>query len=1374
MSDTKTMYPSGVRQPNRNQKNPISRWCFKEIRRKGDVYNLGCANPNDPRYYHEWSNAEEILYGREIQCGRPSTKHCSHATYYNIAGYRNTCPIAGCNGTYNQPATLQLEMSKSHLSNYDIIDGSEIHSVTINFKHKCVGIDVANGKQHTNWGPNFCGFSQYPDLKVLKMYITDSNGNIKGNTVIHNNNPPLGAYEGVSATFNGVTYNDISNGFINIVYQRNLSTNPGNIYIKDFTISINYTNAFPYITGTSNTKEAFTSENIEKCATKIIHTIEVGYKNKTQKMPKSKWPIDLRNNITVYPPDKVSYTKRLINDEYNNKVEYTFQDRSGVIGDKAIIYSLTNIGGPSTFSSVIGTKSDTQYNLALTYKAKLHSTPNIKVPKTFIQNSVASESLTSLVVSGENICFNKMEIYADGIDTTPIYTITSYNANKTTNIIKDTDIIGFHNVVTQLSCGYHTLFFRIDEQDSSEIKQIVIQIVPMKHTFKVFVNPSDKKTYDDSSCANDEMETDVNLTRIPYTQCKQDDIRLLSIQRTDNQATVVPPTFKISTDTNYQNKNPNSQETINKGLQIVNNISFEPDEIKKFDVSVKFPGEYSFTIQQDNSFSCDKNPDKRTIDITPNHKQNHDVLFVRGEDSTSFDYDYVVAWEGDNIEEPIMVSEIDIGSSFNDIRLCVEKEKFATGLSQMGMAKLKVTNKSQRTLNNIKVELNVLVKNDDGELEATLDEFFDDGIFATLSENFLAYNKNHINNLDILNLPNTIDDDDIDEENVQILIKTLEFDEIDKKGDSIEINIPFISRIDKEVYIQLLIFEEAMPIYLYGDCDSAKKPINLFELVVYDSILTEMSIEGNNDLLDVDTSHKPCPDECFTTALTYKIRNIDSSSTEKQSAKTIITNDSNLIPYKFGYYEGNQLIEKNSSQILSQTSRVKKVIWDREEKSITKPLSYALVYGDIEFPNHTKTTTVGRTNQNGEVTFFIDIPMDIKRKYTINQLLKDVLVFKYYGNTEHRHSVLLIDPDNNLIRTYQSEDDKNPVIFDYQQTYKRYQAGDIVSLTLSLSYVETSLSNDIIFYPNIQEPGSNDELIVYYEVCNLQKEVYDLNTGNPNIFTWKCSNCNYIHRGVSAPLECPHCNEKSFYRSPVSYNQGIVKTTFKTDDYQLIENEVSKDIYLGIDTDLSSLVSIEKRVVEQNELNIIHIRLINKIKDNKEVRCLIDLGPHPEVLLGEYGVTDISMEDGDCNTYYLHTWECDNSDCKQKYHSINAPEKCDVCDGTSFHQVYLWKCENCETIHHSFESPTECSHCHRTTTATNDDEKTSFSQVDNEKRTLVEWLIGDMDANTESNCQIILKGKQIGLSEISISLYDYLHKGSSDINHHFGEKRCQC
>ena len=84
MSQKITMYPTGVSQPNRNQDSGLQGKCLKAVRRNGTSYTTRCDTQKDPKYHHEWSNAEEILNGKTIQCGRPSTHMCSHATYYGI------------------------------------------------------------------------------------------------------------------------------------------------------------------------------------------------------------------------------------------------------------------------------------------------------------------------------------------------------------------------------------------------------------------------------------------------------------------------------------------------------------------------------------------------------------------------------------------------------------------------------------------------------------------------------------------------------------------------------------------------------------------------------------------------------------------------------------------------------------------------------------------------------------------------------------------------------------------------------------------------------------------------------------------------------------------------------------------------------------------------------------------------------------------------------------------------------------------------------------------------------------------------------------------------------------------------------------------
>ena len=133
MSKIISLYPTKITQPNSNERNPITKWNFKEVRRGGKTYPYGSANPNDPRYFHAWTNTSNLLSGGIAQCGRPSTYHCSHKTYYSIKGYRNTCPIAGCNGTYN---SLTKYCTSSY---YGVVDNK-------------TELELADDAARQNWG----------------------------------------------------------------------------------------------------------------------------------------------------------------------------------------------------------------------------------------------------------------------------------------------------------------------------------------------------------------------------------------------------------------------------------------------------------------------------------------------------------------------------------------------------------------------------------------------------------------------------------------------------------------------------------------------------------------------------------------------------------------------------------------------------------------------------------------------------------------------------------------------------------------------------------------------------------------------------------------------------------------------------------------------------------------------------------------------------------------------------------------------------------------------------------------------------------------------------------------------------------------------
>ena len=1237
MVETSVIYPSNVRQPLADtlKQNPFP-CCIKAVGRDGEYEGYYCASRDDPRYYHEWTNAIELTRGGETQCGRPSNYYCDHATYYQIAGYRNTCPIAGCSGTYFQPAILQLELSKNHLENHGIIEGTEMHSVTLNFSHRSLGVDVSNSSTSSNWGPNFCGFDKYPDLKVLKIYITNKQGLIKGNICVHNQNPPMKGFGGVSATINGITYEDICDGHINIEYQRNLSTDPGNIYIRDLNIRLEYTNAYPFLYGTQSVNEVYTS-NVDKCRTYGAYLIEAGYENKSGRIPLSKAPKDLRNDVIIEAPPGVTYTKEYVG---NHQIWVNFKDTTNVKGIKFLKFYLKG----------------TDKMLVYGYEALKYKHPEIRLQTTYYKNHVAPSDI--LFVSNDS-CVSQIEFYINGFDTDPVCTLSEedghFDFTKDNIITKAANDAFYYAIAERVPCGFHNILIRMNKDQGytwgSEQK------------FEIYVRGPvlELECYVDTQDAADENPLNAPLSFFNYVQNKQNESRIIRIERVDDFPTRWKPTFIISTDSNYKNVTPNSLNTINKGLQD-GTIALDNNESAKFDVSVRFPGRYSLNMESfvDNFPECPHYEHTVYIDIDPNHKQHHDEIFVRGEDSTSFDYEYLVAWEGDNIDEPIYVTDVNIGQSFRDIKLCVESESFFTGLSQIGMAKIKVTNISQRTLRNIRVELNVLAQNDDnGNYEITLDEFLkSDGIFRQLETNFNHYNKSNLGNLSIRNLPDSVDDDKIGEENVEILIDTLEYDEIIKEGDSIEILIPFMSRTDKKLRIQPLIFEEPFPLYLYEDCEFKDNPLEYFNLVVYDSILTNLEIEGETDLLETKTKY--CPNECFDTVLTYRITNIDSSNTEKLLARTDIINDANLIPYQVQFGNSNRTISMNT--ILDDDGENNRVKWSHNTKYKTKELGYAVIEAHIQFPNHDKYIQKARTNHKGQVIFDIKIPSTISKSYTLKSLLQNVIKFKYKGDVENQAGMLYIDKYNNVINVSDEKNDKNQIVINYQHTYKKYRPNDNVHIVLTVTCLQKYLDNTLIFYPQIQEVGQSDELTVYYKICNLHQEGRDI------------------------------------YNQPITkYNQGILRTTFKTNDYQLIENEIYKDIYAGIDTDLRHAMNIEKRIVEQNELNIINIEVANYVRDNKEVKCLIDLGPNINKI-GKYDIVEINIDDG-------------NTQISEEDYDTNGNQK-----------------------------------------------------------VIINWLIGEMKADSTTNAQIILKGADIGLSDISVKTVDFL----SDKEYQFGIRRCSC
>ena len=1112
MANTIKMYPTKVSQPNRNQPSGLQGKCFKAVRRNGTTYKVNCSYQQDPRYHHEWSNAEEILKGNTIQCGRPSTKFCSHKTYYGIAGYRNTCPIAGISGTYTQPATLRLFFD---LTKKGVTSTAKIEQVEISFEHRCTGVDVATGRETTTWGPNFNGFSAYPNKKPLTIKIGSETKTI-------DNNPPLSSkFSSIGKLiFKNVSYNDLVKNGIDIIYGNNFETNPGNIYLRNLSINVTYTDGTPYISGTQNKNSLYIS-NIDTCRSTIDFTIEAGYKQGTTKIPVKKSPNNLRDSILIKKPSSQDITVSSTNDSTDaRKKIFTITDNTDIEGEKTITFYIKG----------------TNKELKLKYNAIKRPKPTIIVPNQ-IEINTKNSNVVSIVA--KNGCAKTITVYHDSIDNNPIYIFNDLNISTQDNIIKEEDINEFYKVLSQLPCGYQDLYFRRDNESNEEAIKKVIKIVPVQYKFTI-----------------SEGENQPNITKYETVQNKNQNktLRLTYVKTKD---LISPPKFVIENPTH----GPDGEIINNQNWDLSSEM--ENGEYIDFPVGTYYPGEYEIKIKERGN-TCIGNPLVLPVKITPSHKQHFDEIFVRGEDSTAFNYEYLVAFEGDTITEPLFVNTISLGDSFKDIQICTEKSKIGR-LGELNYITLKITNNSLKDIKNLFIELNTLIKDDDDNLQVTSNEWLEnDGIFYNFKENFNRFNSNYNNFISIKNL--TPDDDNVDEEDVYIHIESM------KKHETLEIKVPFGCSKEKQVYLQLLLFGQPIPLYDIEFCPDSSHTFDKVDIRVYDSILTDMKITGEEDYFETEASPE-CPNECFKiNAIEYSIKNIDTTSLSVKP-RTVIINDPRLIPYKFEYNEEPYDINDNN-QLLE-------VSFINKESNRHFPVIGARLDAYIQFDNHEEIHLHQYTDYQGETIFYITIPSTVGGIYTIKELLKHICI-KYTGGEHYNDSKYVSlntiyiekNPDTSIY-----SDSKHNVLIQPIENQLDYAAGQVIPLKVKLIGEDKYLQNEILFKPNILTPGTKDSLKVYYKVCNLEK------------------------------------------------NEGKLKTIFKVEDdeYHLIPNQTEKTFYCGMDTDLTLYTKLTKIIVENKSINRLYLSLENKKRKNKDIE--INIGENLDI--EKYDVINYEIDIGE-------------------------------------------------------------------------------------------------------------------------------------------------
>ena len=992
-----------------------------------------CMYKDKKRKYHGWLNLDHLSKKNKVaQCGWDDG-NCNHTTHYGIGGYHNVCPIAGINGDYVWPA--KLIFSNFNFKKNKITSSSNIKSITVSFEDRMVAIDTGTGKKYDNFGPTF--HANKKDW-TTKIYFK------KGDSVLSkirekHTNPILSKtkFEKHSYKFTGFSIDDVldKNFQLVIKYNHNFNTNPGIIYLKNVYIDVEFDNAQIFIEGTQNAKALYTGTEAN-CKTKIQQTIKAGYKNNKKIIPVDKAPEKLGSQIQCIKKPKDVIVKKLSSD--NEKAIFEIEDNSLTKGKKKIVYNLLKHKKNST---------------TLEYSAVVRKKPTYKLTRVYKSNEDFDPN--KAYISFKNGCASGIKIYVDDVTSTPIE-LSVANQNDPNNLLDESQIKKFHSAIKTLSCGVHTLYIRRGDETIEDAQKNTARITIKNMSFQFKVSKSNGQTGNELEFESDYENPNETVT----------------IERIDNEPIAEIPKVTIMDETN-----PSSEsvivEKVKKGGKISHTINKQYDG--RFSLTLSFP------------LICSDNVSQSIVIKDPAHVQKHDTLFVRGEDGTGFNTNYLVAWEGDNIKEKISINpdKITFYNPLDKIGIC--SESASGGLFKTSFIKLNVKNKSNELIEDIDIELNVLEEDEDGNKVVTTKEWVDSkGIFNQFYNMFYTYNPGIKENVSILNL--TTDNDLVDEENVYLSIKQID------GGENISMVLPFRSVEEKTVYLQYLIFEEKMKINSIANCeqDIFTSEEDTIKISICDSILTDLEITGNTDLLILDKEYN-CPDECYTTkdtvsgepiankqsgGITYKITNVDTNDFNidgtSQVVKTIIQNSQELTPYGYisegQYYSlldnngeyisvqenrpildsnGNQMYEQvmDSNNVLQNDTtkplmRPNKLVLKHQENLVQRNMNQQDIFCTVQFPNDiTPLVYRVQTNTKGIAEFFIPLPATISNKYTVTELLQNILYFEFKEQDEYNYSILT--KKNSLTGSYQTarKTFKNDTFLEYTDSYKKYSPG---------------------------------------------------------------------------------------------------------------------------------------------------------------------------------------------------------------------------------------------------------------------------------------------------------------------------------------------
>ena len=1277
-----------------------------------------CRDGNAEPSYHPWESGtlNNFLSGKQIQCGRKSTYHCNLKTVRWIKGYRNTCPLAGCCGTFNKPAPLVL--SDFNFLQKKIAKKIKISNVKISYKHHVTGVDVGAGKNSET--KSWAGYFPYVDIILYK-------NNTKIDTIRHNKRVPLAHDSTVTASFTKLIAEfspQKDNIRIEIAYAANgdgkyytEATNPSIIYAAGLNVDIEYEyleqpkiaiQPVGTISGDSETNTIITdprksnmNAGEQNCRTTFTHIIKFAH---TQ-----------ASDIVVSVPNGVKYTKTVS----SNQVQYTYQDISGKAGEKTITYSL---------------KSNSKAKIIKKYTAKLYTKPTFNIATQYIKNQKYNPQDTFITIT--NKCWNNIKIYADGNQNLLVSWNNTIPNSAMPNTINQEELL---NKINELSCGYHTLHFYIDDVFQ---KQITIQIKSPQISFE-------------------------SSLRGEYRQDKEDCYVPIDITRTDSSSLNQPIDVTI----------------INTADNIApQTISFEPLDTHTCQINIAKPGTFDLKYQYNDGCKMITRSLGKYI-VTPSHIQSYDTLIIRGED-VAIDYDSIVIREGDNQKKPVTYTDANLRQSMSDITLFGKDGYCALG--ELGFGILAVKNNTQQTIHNLCIELNPLISSaDEYEDFNPLIMEWKTGMLQNFDKNFSILNPELQNLVEILN---TTHHDFINEgtENVILCIKEI------KPGSNnrLELKIPYSSSYAREIYMNFLLFGEPTDFIdldnnVFEDKESFYQQSEYGEelfashtskqdrgclcisLRAIDMLSADLFIDGD----DLDRNDVTNTDDLD---IRYGIQLSNADCDRNLSSATIqteIKNDVSLIPtaYQFGDEKTNidmTVIYDNNNNVVKRIYKDNNIdVYWGIDNTIMNLIGEEVYLRYLDVNNNIQYMRA-ITDKDGLATFKFLIPDYYQgSEYHLTDILNNVDIL-YQGNNLYKESKLngyeivnqipstKIDVWGFIYYTLNQEpvfvDIDSIQYADMSNIYNIFVVGQLINkenntgindkiISYNIDYdtsfcqqgITTTNKSDVygenrknadgFFKIKINKPQStqntpynlrevyNNMLVSYegdlsYQKCNHAnitiddgksqsklKYLHDYNIYRKdetiNITVHLSAYKDYFRNTIKINHQLINCGQTFhiFYQTCSSENEKGFKTIFKTASENIIPNQIEEIIYCNVKTDLKILAKLQKKVVENHNINVLTINAINGYKPNKNVIVKALIGPDAE---------------------------------KQKLGDYLALSAIDI-----------------------------------------DKEKYSYDRSSD----IIYWKIGDMDSYETQICNILLEGENIGHNTIYVCGFDYLNLDTEKI-----------